>query len=275
MLNQGAERLIKVTNAWTFEFVGFTQIKTRKQAYTRVRTNFWTDKNLHASGVFRFHRTRRTGEIFVRTLVNSTAKSNRICTVPCKRAAQVKNSSVQKFVPDPCKRYASFRSILIGSLPRRRWQQECHLESDFALFQSSSRLFELANVVKCRPILPWVDFLRVISDFRKRKKISSSLDNFLRQTWNQAFSRCSRPVTANVEVVVLLINSFALLTCSLPSPRPLNMHWAFIERASEICIVDLCIFRVILDEQLLLLDNFTRDNNYLRSVPLQLCFARK
>ena len=166
-------------------------------------------------------------------------------------------------------------AFLIECLPRRRRQQKCHLKSEFALFQTSSRLFQLADVVKCRPILPWVYSLGIISEFRKRKKISSSLDNVLRQTWNQAFSLRSRPVTANGEVVVLLINLFALLTCSLPSPRPLNMHWAFIERASEICIVDLCIFRVILDEQLLLLVNFTRNNNYLRSVPLQLCFARK
>ena len=211
-------------------------------------------------------------QVFVWTLVNSTAISNRICTVPCKRVAQVKNSSVQKFVPDPCKRYVSFRCIFNRVFTtRRRRQRKCHLKSEFALFQSLSRLFQLADVVKCRPILPWVYSLGIISEFRKRKKISSSLDNVLRQTWNQAFSLRSRPVTANVEVVVLLIYLFALLTCSLPSPRPLNMHWAFIERASE-TYIDLCIFRVILDEQLLLLDNFTRNNNYLRSVPLELCF---
>ena len=146
-------------------------------------------------------------KVFVWTVVNSTAISNRICTVPCKRVAQVKNSSVQKFAPGSRKRYASFRCIFNRVFTtRRRRQRKCHLKSEFALFQSSSRWFQPADVVKCRPILPWVDFLRVISDFRKRKKISSSLDNFLRQTWNQAFSRCSRPVTANVEVVVLLIN---------------------------------------------------------------------
>ena len=53
------------------------------------------------------------------------------------------------------------------------------------------------------------------------------------------------------------------------------MHWAFIERSSETYIVDLCIFRVIIDEQLLLLDNFTRNNNYLQSVPLELCFFKE
>ena len=33
-----------------------------------------------------------------RTHVNTTAICNRICTVPCKQAVQVQNSSVQKFV---------------------------------------------------------------------------------------------------------------------------------------------------------------------------------
>ena len=210
-------------------------------------------------------------QVFVWTLVNSTAISNRICTVPCKRVAQVKNSSVQKFARTRVNGMWVSGPFLIESLPRRRRQRKCHLKSEFALFQTSSRLFQLADVVKCRPILPWVYSLGIISEFRKRKKISSSLDNVLRQTWNQAFSLRSRPVTANGEVVVLLINLFALLTCSLPSSRPLNMHWAFIDRASE-TYIDLCIFRVIFDEQLLLLDNFTRNNNYLRSVPLELCF---
>ena len=210
-------------------------------------------------------------QVFVWTLVNSTAISNRICTVPCKRVAQVKNSSVQKFAPDSRKRYVSFRCIFNRVFTTTATTAKMSLKSEFALFQSSSRLFQLADVVKCRPILPWVYSLGIISEFRKRKKISSSLDNVLRQTWNQAFSLRSRPVTANGEVVVLLINLFALLTCSLPSSRPLNMHWAFIDRASE-TYIDLCIFRVIFDEQLLLLDNFTRNNNYLRSVPLELCF---
>ena len=210
-------------------------------------------------------------QVFVWTLVNSTAISNRICTVPCKRVARVKNSSFKNLPRTRVNGMWVSGAFLIECLPRRRREQKCHLKSEFALFQSSSRLFQLADVVKCRPILPWVYSLGIISEFRKRKKISSSLDNVLRQTWNQAFSLRSRPVTANGEVVVLLINLFALLTCSLPSSRPLNMHWAFIERASE-TYIDLCIFRVILDEQLLLLDNFTRNNNYLRSVPLELCF---
>ena len=155
-------------------------------------------------------------------------------------------------------------------LPRRRRQQKCHLKSEFELFQSSSRLLQLADVVKCGPILPRVHFLGITSEFRKTgRKFRRRGRNFLRQTWNQAFSRRSRPITANVEVVFFLINPLALLTCSLPSPRPLNMHLAFTERASETYIVDLCIFRVILDEQVLLLDNFTRNNNYLRSVPLE------
>ena len=131
-------------------------------------TNFRTDKSLHASGAFRFHGTRRTVQVLVWTLVNSTAISNRICTVPCKRVAQVKNSSVQKFVPDPCKRYVSFRSIFNRVFTtRRRRQRKCHLKSEFALFQSLSRLFQLADVVKCRPILPWVDFLGITSESKK------------------------------------------------------------------------------------------------------------
>ena len=170
-------------------------------------TNFWTDKSLHASGAFRFHGTRRTVQVLVWTLVNSTAISNRICTVPCKRVAQVKNSSVQKFVPDPCKRYVSFRSIFNRVFTtRRRRQRKCHLKSEFAL------LIFIAIIptrwrckMQANSPLSWFlwNHVRVQKD---GKKILSSLDNFLRQTWNQAFSRRSRPVTANVEVVVLLIN---------------------------------------------------------------------
>ena len=40
----------------------------------------------------------RLASKFARTHVNTTAICNRICTVPCKQAVQVQNSSVQKFV---------------------------------------------------------------------------------------------------------------------------------------------------------------------------------
>ena len=60
---------------------------------------------------------------------------------------------------------------------------------------------------------PAVEFLRTMSKFKKRSKISSSLVYVLHKTLNSAFSRRSRAVTAkkcktsvmHVQVVVFLI----------------------------------------------------------------------
>lgn len=75
------------------------------------------------------------------------------------------------------------------------------LESEFALFQSSSRLchFNLyCNFFKFWQNLnpPGVEFLRTTSKFRKTKEISPIVVCIPSKTRNQAFSRQSRTVTA-------------------------------------------------------------------------------
>ena len=74
----------------------------------------------------------------------------------------------------------------------RRRQRKRRWKSEFAFFQSSSRL--LKSLTLSNP--PKVEFLRTISKFRYRGEISSLLVYFLCKTWNQAFSRRSRAVTA-------------------------------------------------------------------------------
>ena len=46
------------------------------------------------------------------------------------------------------------------------------IKSEFAFFRSSSRLFSLTYFVKMKPNPPGVEFLRTVSKFRKRNKIS-------------------------------------------------------------------------------------------------------
>ena len=106
---------------------------------------------------------------------------------------------------------------------KRRWK------SEFALFQSSWRLLQVTNFVKCRWTLLKVEFLRTISKFRKREEISSSLVYFRCKKWKLAFSCRSRAVTAKkctkkrdarAKLLFWLLNLLLFLTILLPSPSP-------------------------------------------------------
>ena len=86
---------------------------------------------------------------------------------------------------------------------------------------------------------PGVEFLRTISKFRKRKKVSSLLVYVLHKTRNLAFSRRSRakPGIKNVQTSVMHVQScgfahkvYCFLTFSLPSASldlkvPITGRW--------------------------------------------------
>ena len=101
---------------------------------------------------------------------------------------------------------------------KQQWRQrprKCHFKK-VALLQTLSRLFYLVQFVKC-----W----QFVSKFRKRKWKSSSCVHVLHDTWNLAFSRGTRAVTAkkctkkrDAELLFYQSKQIAFLLFSLTSP---------------------------------------------------------
>ena len=93
-----------------------------------------------------------------------------------------------------------------------------------SLWKALSRLCQSAENVKCRPISLEFISREPQSNFRKRKKNSSSLGYVLHKAWNQAFSqKCSDGKEMYKKAwctrkVVLRNKPFAFLSFSLPSP---------------------------------------------------------
>ena len=65
----------------------------------------------------------------------------------------------------------SLRGNRLFKIPRRRRPRKRRLKSEFAFFQSPSRILQLIYFVKLQGSSFWAEFLRTIFKFRKRKKM--------------------------------------------------------------------------------------------------------
>ena len=79
---------------------------------------------------------------------------------------------------------------------RQRLLRKRHLKSEVALLQTLSRLIHLVQFVKCWKFFSRVEFYKIVSKFRKRKRNLSPCVHVLDKTWNYAFSRPRRALTA-------------------------------------------------------------------------------
>ena len=102
----------------------------------------------------------------------------------------------------------------------RRWQRKHRWKSEFAFFQSSSRLLQVTNFFKCKANHPKVEFLRTIAKRKFRRRLrTSSVQREIRhfrvvtcidgkEMYKKAWCTC--------EIVVLLIKPIAFV--EFPSP---------------------------------------------------------
>ena len=113
---------------------------------------------------------------------------------------------------------------------RRLRRRKRHVQSKVALLQASSRKFHLVQFVKCWQFFSGVKFWKRVTKFRKRKTKSLFCVHVLHNTWNWAFSRRSRAVTAkpctkkhDARAVLLFCQSkpIPVLPFSLTSPSSL------------------------------------------------------